>query len=679
MKNKITFILFALVTAGFISVFDTLFSLLIERPVIYANLIELVTAMGVFFVFIVLIWILLWSLFALFARKMFTLSAEDSAAIFSVFTMTWFFALLLSRDIEVNTTFSLVIFYGLITAMACLVCMLYYRVSVKNQDSLKKIVPLFLLFILAVTGLLVIWLIKYHISAQAIKLFILLAGLALSYILVKRFMSVKQRQWLSITTIVLTIVILAFSAAGILTADSFTVLPDTAKAGPQKIKHIILLTIDTLRADFVSCYNSDFTRTPNIDSIAEEGIRFENAMATSPWTLPSFASLFTGLSPDVHMTTKINHRLPDSLETIAEVMQEKGYVTATVGLNKVLTDHYGTLQGFQQRCFFPKSSRGESYGANLLRHFFKKTFAEKATTTDLTDYTINWLKKHVDEDFFLWLHYYDPHLPYSPPKAFQPTLKLEQNIGDVLDEEERISIRSGTLVPDAVEREWIRQLYIGEIHYVDDNIGRLLATLDELGIYDDCLLVVLSDHGEEFWEHQGFAHGHTLYQELLHIPLIIKLPGALHAKNRVEQRVSLERVKPTLLDLCGIDYHPELHKSSLAPLWEEKTAKQEDEIIFATGMLFYEEQKSVLFDDFKYIQYMISDKELAYDLRADPFEERSVVEMRGEQTELAKKILQGHNQLARGLRRQLGLGDESNIRTLDKETLEILKSIGYLQ
>ncbi len=679
MKNKITILLFALISAGFITVFDTLFSLLTERPVIYASLIELVTAMGAFFVFIVLIWILLWSLVALVARQMFTMSAEDSAAIFSVFTMTWFFVLLFSRDLEVNTTFSLVILYGLITAMACLVCMLYYRLLVKNQDSLIKIVPLFLLFLLAATGLLVIWLIKYHISAQAIKLLILLAGLAISYILVKRFMAIKQIKWLSITTIVLTIIIIAFSVAGIVTADSFTVLPGTAKAGPQQIKHIILLTIDTLRADFISCYNSDYTRTPNIDSIAEDGIRFENAMATSPWTLPSFASLFTGLSPDVHMTTKLNHRLPDSLETIAEVMQENGYRTATVGLNKVLTDNYGTLQGFQQRCFFPKSSRGESYAADLLRLLFKNTFSEKATTTDLTDYTIGWLKKHADEDFFLWLHYYDPHLPYSPPKAFQPTLELEQNIGDVLDEEERISIRSGTLVPDAVEREWIRQLYIGEIHYVDDNIGRLLAVLDDLGIYEECLIVVLSDHGEEFWEHQGFAHGHTLYQELLHIPLIIKLPGARYAQSRVEQRVSLERVKPTLLDLCGIDSHPELYKTSLAPLWEEKSGKHEDEIIFATGMLFYEEQRALLFDDFKYIQYMISDKELAYDLKKDPFEEWSVAERQEKKTELAKKILQGHQQVAKELRRQLGLGDESSIRSLDKETLEILKSIGYLQ
>lgn len=674
-----TILLSALITAGFMSILDTLFSLLMERPVVYSTFIEMVTAMGIFGFFVILVWMLLWGIVAFFARRVADISAQQSAVLLSVFLITGFFALMLGRNIEVNTTFSMVILYALIAAMAYLVTILYYRVLSRSQDDIKMILPLFLLFTITALAFLVIWLIKYHIHAQFLKLLLLFGAAAISFLFYRLLRPVTTLKPVTVTVIVTSLLILAISAGGILSAHPFTVHFDSGTTTQHKIKHVILLTIDTLRADFVSCYNAQNSRTPNIDSIAEEGIRFENAMVTSPWTLPSFASLFTGLSPDVHMTTKVNHRLPDSLTTIAEVMRNNGYLTASIGLNKVLTGNYGTQQGFRQRCFYPKSGRGESYAAQLLRKMFSKRFAEKGTTTELTDHTIDWLQAHKDNDFFLWLHYYDPHLPYSPPQKYLPSLKLEQNIGNALDEDERISIRSGTLVPDAVEREWIRQLYIGEIHYVDDNVGRVVQALRDLGIYEDCLLIVLSDHGEEFWEHQGFAHGHTLYQELLHVPLIIKLPGYSHAQKTVRERVSLESIMPTLVELCELQTQTDLLKPSLASRWQDGKSRAGDEIIFATGMLFYEEQRAVLFDDFKYIQYMISDKELAYDLAADPFEERSVAASREEKTELAKKILQGHQQVAKGLRRQLGLGDESSIRSLDRETLEILKSIGYLQ
>ncbi len=679
MKHKMTILLYALITAAFLSILDTLFSLLTERPLLYSALTEVVTAMGVFFLLIILVCTLLWAIVAFFARRVFDISAQQSAALLSVFLMTAFFALMLGRNIAVNTTFSMVILYALIAGLAFLVTILYYGVLGRNQDDIKMILPLFLLFIITALAFLVIWLIKYHIHAQILKLLLLFGAAGISFFIYRLLRPATTLKPISITMIAITLLILAISAGGILSANAFTLHSDSGTTTQHKIKHVILLTIDTLRADFVSCYNAQNSRTPNIDSVAEDGIRFENAMVTSPWTLPSFASLFTGLSPDVHMTTKVNHRLPDSLTTIAEVMKNNGYLTASIGLNKVLTENYGTQQGFRQRCFYPKSSRGESYAAELLRQLFSRRFAEKATTTDLTDHTIDWLQTHKENDFFLWLHYYDPHLPYSPPQKYLPSLKLDQNIGNALDEDERISIRSGTLVPDAVEREWIRQLYIGEVHYVDDNIGRIVQALRDLGIYDDCLLIVLSDHGEEFWEHQGFAHGHTLYQELLHVPFIIKLPGYSYAQKTVQERVSLESIMPTLVELCELETQTDLLKPSLASTWQTGKSRANDDIIFATGMLFYEEQRAVLFDDFKYIQYMISDKELAYDLAIDPFEEQSVAERQEKKTELAKKILQGHQQVAKGLRQQLGLGDESSIRTLDKETLEILKSIGYLQ
>lgn len=448
----------------------------------------------------------------------------------------------------------------------------------------------------------------------------------------------------------------------------------------REIRHVILITVDTLRADVLSSYDGEQSvPTPHIDKLAGDGILFTNAISSAPWTLPSFSSIMTGLSPLVHKTTKSTSKLPDNLKTLAEYMRDAGYFTAGIGYNPFLKPSFNLSQGFIEYNFFPKSSIGNSFGAGLLKRFFLDRFRQEASTQDLTRLAANWLRANREKDFFLWLHYYDPHVPYAPPQRYLPKEDSPPGMGNRFNIKNG-KLRDGRYVPPPDKREWIKKLYDAEVRYVDDNIGRIIRNLKALKLYDESLIVLTSDHGEEFWDHGGFEHGHTLYNELIRVPLIIKLPESA-LKKRIDMEVPTQSVMPTILDACGIDYGSDHlyvnYVNSLSPLWGRNPGDFYEQPIVSTGLLYFENREAVVFDGLKYIRFLKTNREELYDLDRDPGEQFSISNFSPDKIEKAKSILREKVEVAGKLEEHYDL-DVEEIK-LDKDTKKSLKNLGYLQ
>lgn len=460
-----------------------------------------------------------------------------------------------------------------------------------------------------------------------------------------------------------------------------------AKAEPAStehaIKHVILLTIDTLRADFLSCYGSDRRPTPNIDRLAKDGILFSNAFSASSWTLPAFASINTGVPPSVHMTTKSMSSLPDTFSTLTEYLHGHGYYTAAIGHNSFLMPERNFSQGYSEYNFFPKRKHItiSSIGAKVLKSVFPRSFRITASTAELTSIATDWLNENHAQDFFLWLHYFDPHHPYAPPPQYLPDVKPPPGMGTSFFEFGEV--RAGVVYPSEEERDWIRTLYESELLYVDHNVGKVIGTLERLGIYDESLIILTSDHGEEFWEHGSIEHGHTLYNELLNVPLIVKLPHTAQSGNgtikQIDTAVTTQSLMPTILDLCQIDYDDDnVTVSSLTSLWRTGSQAYEEQPILSSGLKYYEDRISVIFDDFKYIRSLDSNNEELYDLVNDPLEKHNLVAQEQGKLDRGRQLLIQHNDTAANLRDRFNIGDSDELE-LPKDVLERLRSLGYIK
>ncbi len=444
----------------------------------------------------------------------------------------------------------------------------------------------------------------------------------------------------------------------------------------HKIKHVILLSVDTLRKDMLSCYGGTKFRTDNIDKLAEDSVVFNNAISSSCWTIPSFASIMTGTYPHVHQMTERDSKLTGDLKTLAEYMAGNGYYSGAIGNNVYLSIKTNNLfQGFNYIDFYPKMEGQSSYITQLIGGLFPNLFTLNANTEELTDLAINWIEENRERDFFLWFHYIDPHVPYAPPKEYMPDMEVPKGLSKSFNDGK--SIRYGYYISSPESRKWIKGLYEGEVRYVNDNIGRFIARLKELGIYDDSLIIFLSDHGEEFWDHDGYEHGHTLYNELVNIPLMIKLP-AMESTGRSDRIVSTASTMPTILKLCDVAYDEgtlSVPALDLTPENEDNPFK--DRTVYASGHLYFEDRESVIFDGYKYIHSLISDREELYNIAVDHLETNSIAGTSPELLKKAKSLIAEEHRTAREKRKMLGLAKEEKI-VFDEETKDKLRALGYM-
>ncbi len=449
-----------------------------------------------------------------------------------------------------------------------------------------------------------------------------------------------------------------------------------ASAGPQP-RCVVLLSIDTLRADALRAYSPLAPWTPALSALAADSTVFEQAVSPAPWTLPAFASMLTGLSPDIHGVRNFASRVPDECPTVAQHLSAAGYRTAAIGYNPFLHAAYNLHRGFDEYRMYPRASNGSLSGA-LMARIERPGFAATVDTPCLTDMAIDWIDKHANQPFFLWLHYFDPHQPYEPPAGFRPDRRGAGRIGDRLGTEVLDRVRTGYFVPSREELAAIRDLYDAEVRYVDAHVARVVDRLKRHGLYEQALIVVVSDHGEEFWEHGGFEHGHSVYQELLHVPLFIKPPGTPRPR-RVSEPVDTTSLTPTLLELCRLDFDAEAYSApSLAPSIRGDAAAASDRPIVSARCVYYEDQLALRAGNLKYIKRTLSRREELFDLANDPAERISLVASRPGEVGRMRELLREYDDRCTALRKRYAVSDSSGA-SLSPELLQEMRSLGYVE
>jgi arylsulfatase A-like enzyme len=344
-------------------------------------------------------------------------------------------------------------------------------------------------------------------------------------------------------------------------------------AAPAGAPNILVIVIDTLRADHLSSYGYPRQTTPHIDGIAREGVQFDAAVAGSSWTLPSHASLLTGLYPSQHEAQL--EPLPEGKLMISEVLIDRGYRTGVVSANQLL---FTRAQGFNRGFVhfddsFSSPLGGISrtlYGSRIVKrakrlfHLQDEGFLDRRRAPNVTSAALDWISRDRTRPFLLVLNYIEPHDPYVPPQPWRSKFSNKKEPGGLVNESDEGN--NPRLTPEQQQDEI--DAYDGSIAFADDQIGRLVSALDRQGLRENTIIVITSDHGEGLGQHGLQTHGLALYWETIHVPLILRWPGHVPAGVRVSEPVSQVAVSATLLDLIGMGHTVQLPGRSLAATWQ---------------------------------------------------------------------------------------------------------------
>jgi arylsulfatase A-like enzyme len=438
-------------------------------------------------------------------------------------------------------------------------------------------------------------------------------------------------------------------------------------------KLVLLVTIDTLRADTLSSHEAGASLTPRLDAFAANATVFLEARSPAPWTKPAIASVLTGLAPAVHGTLSTAASLDARWTTLAERFSGAGYLTSAVVANPHLGPEFGFDQGFDRYRTVPGPDLGRSVGAALLRRLRQTNGGSPRVTELATDA----LDTHGDRPLFLWVHYLDPHIPYEPPAEFLQGIDVSA-IGPRFDD--LSGARTGHLRLADAERAAIRELYRAEVRHVDHEVGRLLDAVRAAGFDRGALIVITSDHGEELWDHGSFEHGHTLYDELLRVPLIVKFPEgdptAATCPSRVTTPLSIASIHSSLLSTAGL---PEAEGPELPPSLQQLCASNgPSRPVIGSGTIYYEDRAAVVFDGLKYIRTSGADDEELYRLDRDPGEKRSILADCARCVERGRRLIEEHFARAASLRARLAIPPSSE-GELSGEARRQLEALGYLR
>ncbi|MEM7307976.1 MAG: sulfatase, partial [Planctomycetota bacterium] len=296
-------------------------------------------------------------------------------------------------------------------------------------------------------------------------------------------------------------------------------------------RNVVLIGIDSLRWDRLGCYGARREISPHIDELAASGCRFERAYTSAPWTMPAVATVLTGQYPSMHGVIRPEHALSDDTQTLAEILSDAGYSTSGVISNRLVGERAGFAQGFER-----------FHEGHAIDHAY-------ISTEGVTDVAVEELRRLAGEErpFLLFAFYFDPHYDYHDHDEIDFAAPAA---GRLTGQEKIHQLRA---LPDMTDEElgFLRDRYDEEIRYTDAGIGRLLATLDELGRRDDTLVVLVSDHGEAFYEHGWLGHVRDLYEELVRVPMIIRDPSA-PAPFVATDPVSIAAITPTVVEALGL-------------------------------------------------------------------------------------------------------------------------------
>jgi arylsulfatase A-like enzyme/Flp pilus assembly protein TadD len=409
------------------------------------------------------------------------------------------------------------------------------------------------------------------------------------------------------------------------------VLALTGCGRPPSAPHVLLITIDTCRADRIGCYDAQADWTPVLDRLAGRGVTFTDATAPVPLTLPSHASILTGLYPDRHgVRDNGAARLPDDAETLAEILRSAGWNTAGFLAAVPLERRYGTAQGFD---LYDDAFVQDPVAGDLLN----RLYTDQRPADVVVDAALPWIRGAATgpDPFFAWIHFFDPHSPQQPPSHIAARVRSSP--------------------------------YDGEVAFVDEQIGRLLDGLGD--VVERCVVLVTADHGESLGEHDESSHGFFVYDASMRVPWIMAGPD-LPSGRRVDDPVSLVQIMPTLLDLLGLPIPDDLDGTSTLPLLAGERADPTPiyaESLFPRLNFGWSGSRSWRRGSWKYIE---APRPELYDLAQDPGETRNLM---SERAEVA-------GELHRELRKFLARGGELGAVSLevDEQTRLQLDALGYV-
>jgi arylsulfatase A-like enzyme len=425
---------------------------------------------------------------------------------------------------------------------------------------------------------------------------------------------------------------------------------------PSSPHPIIIVDIDTLRADHLGCYGYDRETSPSIDAFAHQSLFFERAFSQAPNTPPSQASILTGLYPSSHGMIYDDDRVSEEIVTLAEALAEQGYATAGFHDGGYLRGVFGIGQGFQLY--------DDNRGGGLA------SVGPKA---------IQWMRQHAHQNFLLFIHTYDTHTPYAPVPPYDrmfmegvpdPTPGFEPTTDRM--EQIRLSKYTDTLLTlPANDLAYAMALYDGEIRYVDQWFAEFWSAVDELGLDERATIVFLSDHGEEFQEHGSVLH-EKLYATVTHIPFMIRLPRGQMAR-AVPEIVETVDLMPTLLDLTGIPIPSDVQGESLVPLILGEDTRPAHTAISESP--FFGHRRAVALGDHHMLFTKKTGESELYDLPKDPLEQDDIVDEHPNTAAVMRGLLESWEHRV-GLLKPDRTADQE---PLDEETLEQLRELGYVQ
>jgi arylsulfatase A-like enzyme len=419
-------------------------------------------------------------------------------------------------------------------------------------------------------------------------------------------------------------------------------------------QNIIIIAVDTLRADHLGCYGYPRKTSPNIDEFALDGVKFNNCYTPSPLTTPAFASMLTSLPPHKHGAKRNGLSIFDRINTLPQFLKEKGYYSGAFVSNWTLKKKLTHLdRGFH------------TYTEILTKKRWFKLMNPEGKAPEVNEEVYRWLHLNEGQKFFLFVHYTEPHEPYVYHKKFEKGY-------DRIDP---------AYYPQGSHHKKIRK-YDTEVGFVDFYIGELIQKIKKQGLYENSLIIFLSDHGESFGEHGYFGHGRRLYNSCLHVPLIVKFPGNESKGTEVDRTVSLLDIAPTIFSLTGYPVPDEWEGNNL---FERKNNRV---MFFESYKGAVHSEKSEMFrlkvrpvryglvkNDYKLI---FDDGFEAYDLKNDRFELSNIYSnpdgIFAEMTPLLKEFMNTVEKFIEYSKKY-----HKQRSKLTKEELEKLKSLGYIK
>lgn len=444
------------------------------------------------------------------------------------------------------------------------------------------------------------------------------------------------------------------------------------KKSIEKTKNVILISLDSLRRDYLGIYNGEKDLTPNIDKLAQDSVVFENAFSQAPWTIPSHLSILSGLNPNSHGANSFSDKVPCFVKTLPQLLREKGFLTFAYTGGGLVSANFGFSKGFNHYKEWDGSELPDS----------SKPIFERAD---------KFISSNKGKDFFLFLHTYQFHEPLDSPEEIRKiVLRGKKILWEGVSISKLIGGGKGTYKPLKEEEvESIKILLKAESRTIDEHLIKpLIEKLKEEGIYDQTMIIITSDHGDELFDHGGWQHSHTLYNELIRVPLIIKFPYQKFRGKRVSKNVRLVDIAPTILDVLGFDSSDfQMDGKSLIPVIKGK--EKEERKCFSE--IYYDPEKphipqriSLVYGDYKLIVNQIIPEwkkffayppppqypfEL-YNLKNDPGEKKNLY---SEDSKIAKEMLE----MIKEYKKKTPPKVEKGI--IDEELKSKLRALGYIE